>query len=109
MADGGVGVHGGIGGPVRRALRWLFINRKTGRITVAQWPNLSLGLFVAASLALRIFHPSGTTDQILRIGAAIALVVWALDELIRGVNPFRRLLGFGILLSTAATVTVFAH
>jgi hypothetical protein len=104
MADGGVDVQGGVGDPVRRALRWLFINRTTGRITVAQWPNLALGLFIAASLALRMFHQSGTPDRILRIGADIAIVVWSLDELIRGVNPFRRVLGLAILMLTIVSL-----
>jgi hypothetical protein len=109
VADGGVDARGGTGSPVRWALRWVFINRRTGRITVVQWPNLALGIFIAASLALRIFHPSGTADRILRIGADVAIIVWSLDELVRGVNPFRRMLGLGLLVSTVLSLTLFAH
>ena len=71
---------------MRRAFRWFFENRRTGRITIGQWPNLPLWIFLVATL--------------LRLGAlaTIALVVWAGDEIIRGVNPFRRLLGAAVLL-----------
>lgn len=109
MADGGVEVQGGDSNPVRRALRWVFINRTTGRITVAQWPNLPLGIFIAAWLALRIFHPSGPADRTLRIVADVAIIIWSLDELLRGVNPFRRILGLGLLVSTLLSLTFFAH
>jgi hypothetical protein len=32
----------------------------------------------------------------------VTLVVWAADELARGVNPFRRILGAGVLTVLAA-------
>jgi hypothetical protein len=84
----------------RRHLRWLFVNRLTGRITVTQWPNLPLALFIVGALLTRLFRPAGTTADVLRIATSAALVVWSLDELVRGVNPFRRLLGLGILVAT---------
>jgi hypothetical protein len=76
---------------------WVFRNRRTGAITVAQWPNIPLALFLAFTVALRLGHPSGTIGSASRVIAAVALAVWALDEIIRGVNPFRRLLGAGVL------------
>ena len=37
--------------------------------------------------------PDGTWGVSLRVVATVALSWWAVDEVIRGVNPWRRLLG----------------
>jgi hypothetical protein len=42
--------------------------------------------------------PDGAVTAVTAVGT-VALVVWALDELVRGVNPFRRLLGAGVLVT----------
>jgi hypothetical protein len=76
---------------------WVFRNRRTGAITVAQWPNIPLGVFLAVTVALRLAHPTGTIGSAGRIIAAVALAVWAVDEVVRGVNPFRRFLGAVVL------------
>lgn len=89
-------------GIVRRAVDWLFVDRHTGRYTVAQWPNVELWLFIAATVALRLFHPAGTVGTALRVAADGSLLVWAGDELLRGVNPFRRLLGLAVLAATVS-------
>ena len=78
-------------------LSWLFRNRSTGRITVAQPPNLSFVIFAVLAAARWIFAPSGEAGTALDIAASTALAWWSIDELIRGVNPFRRLLGAGVL------------
>jgi hypothetical protein len=76
---------------------WLFRNRRTGQITIAQFPNMALGLFLAASAVDWLVDPTGTLRTALRVLATGALVWWALDELLRGVNPWRRLLGGAVL------------
>ncbi len=83
-------------------LEWLFRNRKTGHITVGQFPNLALGLFLAATVARWLVGPGGRFSGALGAVATGALLWWAADELLRGVNPWRRLLGAAIL--TAQTV-----
>ena len=88
-------------GVLRRAVDWLFVDRTTGGYTVAQWPNVALWLFIASVLAVRIFHPSGAVGSVLRVVEDGAILWWAGDELLRGVNPFRRILG---LVIGAATV-----
>src|SRR5712691_7835810 len=86
--------------PTARALiDWLFRSRTTGRITIAQFPNLPLGLWLAASLLRRLLEPSGGLDRGLTLLAAGGLIWWAADELIRGVNPWRRFLGGFVLAS----------
>ncbi len=83
----------------RQVGRWMFLNRRTGQITIAQRPNASLSVFLVAIVVLRIVHPVGTTDAVLRCLGFVALSVWALDEVLRGVNPFRRGLGFSVLVT----------
>lgn len=83
---------------------WLLRDRTTGRIVVAQWPNLSLGLFLGARLADRLLDPAGTAGTVLAATGTLALLWWAADELLRGVNPFRRLLGAVVLTATLASL-----
>lgn len=79
---------------------WLFRNRETGRITVGQIPNLALGIFVACTLARRLFDPAGDVRNVLRVAGTAALIWWAIDEIARGVNPWRRLLGTVVVVTT---------
>ena len=76
---------------------WLFRNRKTGQITIVQFPNVALGLFLVASLLRSVLDPDGWLGSALKVLAAGGLAWWATDELIRGVNPWRRLLGGAVL------------
>ena len=81
----------------RRVIDWLFRNRRTGRITIAQFPNAALGLFLAATAARWLLDPTGRPGTGLRLAAAGGLIWWAVDEVLRGVNPWRRLLGGTVL------------
>lgn len=99
-------------GTVRRALEWLFVNRSTGRITIGQFPNWSLALFIVAAVLawlLPVLSASsgfaGTPASVVAsaLGRAAGLVAtgaiswWGLEELFLGVNPMRRLLGAVVL------------
>jgi hypothetical protein len=90
----------------RRALRYLFVNKRTGAITVAQWPNVWLWAFIVAAVISRAAHPSGALATGLRVLAVVALLVWGLDEVARGVNPFRRILGLGVVVATVANLAL---
>jgi hypothetical protein len=83
-------------GPAR-VVDWLFRDRTTGRITIVQFPNAALGLFLIASLLRSVFDPTGWPGTALKVLATGGLVWWAVDELLRGVNPWRRLLGGAVL------------
>ena len=90
-------------GSRRNVFDWLFRDRRTGRVAIAQWPNLALWLFLAAA-AIRLFaHPAGTAGTVLNAVAGLTLTWWAVDEVARGVNPFRRALGAVVLAATAAS------
>lgn len=82
---------------MRRALDWFFRDRITGAITIGQWPNAPLWAFGAFSLVEWIVAPAGMAGLILRILVLISLAIWAIDEVARGVNPWRRCLGGAVL------------
>jgi hypothetical protein len=84
-------------GPRRSVVDWLFRDRRTGRIVVGQLPNLPLLVWIVASALVWFADPGGRWRTVLRATGTIALVVWAADEIARGVNPWRRLLGAGVL------------
>ena len=77
---------------------WLFRNRETGRITIVQMPNVPLIAFALFRLMELVFSPHGDARGLLHLVGTVALAWWAADELLRGVNPFRRVLGAGALI-----------
>ena len=84
-------------GRLEPVIGWLFRNRRTGRITIAQFPNAALGLFLIGSVLRWLLSPAGPFATALTVIADGGLIWWAIDELIRGVNPWRRLLGGAVL------------
>ncbi len=82
------------------SLGWWFRNRETGAVTVAQFPNWSITIFGVATVARRLIDPTGGARVALTVIGTTALVLWAVDELARGVNPWRRLLGAVVLGTT---------
>ena len=78
-------------------LEWLFRNRQTGRITIAQFPNAALAVFLVAAALRSLFDPTGWPGDALNLLATAALIWWAVDEVVRGVNPWRRILGGAVL------------
>jgi predicted neutral ceramidase superfamily lipid hydrolase len=85
-------------------INWLFRSRETGKMTVAQLPNAPLFVFLAAVAVRWIFRPTGTVGTVVTVVAAVALIIWAGDEVIRGVNPWRRILGGAILIFTVVGI-----
>jgi hypothetical protein len=79
-------------------LEWFFRDRRTGEITIAQAPNLAIGVFLVAWVLRWLLSPSGTVLRILDLIAFGSLTWWALDEVVRGVNPWRRTLGAIVLV-----------
>jgi hypothetical protein len=92
---------------IRSLFDWLFRNRQTGEITVAQFPNAELWVFIV-TVVLRWVVPTGTALRTVVDGVGVAaLAWWALDELLRGVNPWRRLLGLaGCVVVCAGLVSL---
>jgi hypothetical protein len=82
---------------MRRFVQWFFRNRETGVITIAQAPNLVLWVVIAAGVLVRIFPSAGKWSVALEIVSKGGLLIWGVDELFRGVNPWRRSLGAAVL------------
>jgi hypothetical protein len=77
--------------------RWWFEDRRTGRIVVAQFPNWPI-LGIGIAWVVRAVADRGSTVHDAASAAVTVLWIWwAGDELLRGVNPFRRVLGAGVL------------
>lgn len=87
---------------------WWFRDRTTGRIVVAQFPNLPLWIFFAAAVVRAFVSDGSRPEEIAGWIGTGALAWWALDEVVRGVNPWRRVLGVGgcvlVALRIAAAV-----
>jgi len=74
------------------SLGW-WVRDQNGRLTLAQWPNPALAVWlVAVGLGWTGVLGSARTATLAGVGQG-ALVVWAVDELVRGASPARRLLG----------------
>ncbi|MGZ0220798.1 MAG: hypothetical protein ACKVIY_17500 [Acidimicrobiales bacterium] len=82
----------------RSFVRWWFENRKTGELTVAQFPNWPLLAIGAAALIQRIVDDGSRIQAITGFVGPLLWIYWAGDEMIRGVNPWRRVLGVLMLL-----------
>lgn len=77
---------------------WWFRNRETGGITIAQLPNPPLWIFLAATLGRWAVPDGGGWAEALWWVSTGALAWWAADEVIRGVNPWRRVVGIAGLV-----------
>ncbi|GJD70326.1 hypothetical protein MMMDOFMJ_3272 [Methylobacterium gnaphalii] len=86
-----------------RVLNWFFRDRATGAIVIAQWPNLPLWIFASAAGLAWIVEASAIAvpawlSASLQVVAIASLAWWAVDEVLRGVNPWRRCLGGAVLM-----------
>ena len=87
---------------------WFFLDRRSGRIVVAHAPNLALWLWIATAVSRRLVEAGSLVHELLGWAGAAALGWWAIDELVRGVNPWRRLLGLAgcvfVIVSTVSSL-----
>jgi hypothetical protein len=80
-----------------RWLNWWFRDRRSGHIVIAQFPNTALWVWLGC-FALQAFGSlTGDAALLVRGAGRAALAIWALDEIVRGCNPFRRVLGGFVL------------
>jgi hypothetical protein len=91
-------------GPRLTGWRWVFLSRQTGRQGIVALPNLPLWVWIASVIAQWMPFVDGRVHAALGIVGSVALVVWAVGELWRGVSPFRRLLGFAVLVGMVVSV-----
>lgn len=72
-----------------------FFRDRSGQLALFQVPNPAIVVWGLATV-LR-WSPYDSRDTELRWIGSGALIVWGLDELVRGAAPFRRLLGAVVL------------
>jgi hypothetical protein len=87
-----------------RSGSWWF-RSSDGDLTLWQFPNPALCVWMVA-VVLGWFELSAahaTAVDGVRHGA---LLVWALDEVVRGASPFRRLLGVVVLAAQLASLVL---
>ena len=70
-------------------------DQKTGKLAIIQLPNPALWVFIAATVLRWTSYDAHDTE--LRWIGSGALIVWGLDELVRGRAPVRRLFGALVL------------
>ena len=87
-----------------RSGSWWF-RSPDGRLILWQWPNPALCVWVLA-LVLGRFELSATHTTVVDGVRHGALLVWALDEVVRGASPFRRLLGSVVLAAQLASLVL---
>ena len=86
--------------PIERNLaswRWWFENRQHGGLTIAQFPNWPLFGIGAAAVARRLTGDGSALQSGTGWVITGLWLYWGSDELLRGVNPWRRLLGASVL------------
>lgn len=93
---------GSLRGRLRRAFDWMFRSRETGKIVIVQPLNIPLGIFFVAAAIRRFANLEGAARTAVAVIAFVSLMWWAVDEILRGVNPFRRILGAVVAAVTVA-------
>ncbi len=78
----------------RDSLPAFFRNPRTGEVVLGQPPNAAILLWFAARALSLVWDDRA--HELRWIGSG-ALIAWALDELVRGGSPFRRVLGAVVL------------
>jgi hypothetical protein len=77
------------------------------KFPIVQFPNLPLALAFIAGQAAQRMHGTGHADT--QAISYLAMAIWAYEELFRGVNWFRRLLGLAYIVSTAVHLAHALH
>lgn len=76
-----------------------------GRLALWQFPNPALAVWLI-TLVLKQFDLSPAHARTVADIGTGALLVWALDEVLRGASPFRRTLGSGVLFGQLTSLLI---
>lgn len=80
---------------LRDVIDWLFRDPRSGKLAILHLPNLPILLWLGTLVARLVVEAGTTVHTLLAWAGWITLGWWAVDELVRGLSPFRRLLGLG--------------
>lgn len=87
-------------------LDWFFRDPDTGKLAIAQLPNLPLWIFLAATAVRLALHPTAGAGTAVSVISGVSIVWWSVDEIARGDSPFRRVLGAVVLAATVLGLLV---
>lgn len=87
------------------SLRW-WVTDRHGEVVLGQFPNPALVVWLVAALLRWTGVLDGESADTARDIGTGALLVWALDEIVRGTSPFRRLLGAAVLILVAVGLLI---
>ena len=88
--------------PSPSSAAWWF-RSSDGRLTLWQPPNPALWVWIVTVVLGWLPLSSAHAATVRGIGRG-ALLVWALDEVVRGASPFRRILGAVVLAGLLASL-----
>jgi lysylphosphatidylglycerol synthetase-like protein (DUF2156 family) len=80
-----------------------FWRDSNGDVTIMQFPNIYLATWIVLKL-LMIPIKTGFWHDVMWWFASIMLLVWAILELVAGVNYFRRVLGLIVAVPTVLSI-----
>jgi hypothetical protein len=83
---------------LQQVLDRAFRDPDSGKIAIVQMPNVPLLVFLLATGARLALDPHGTARTGLTALAAVGIVWWSADEIVRGDSLFRRVLGGLVLI-----------
>lgn len=88
----------------KESMRFIDIFKtRDGAVVIGQKPNLPLIVWFVAFILRRVF-PDGALGIGIYVIGFLALFIWAWLELFMGVNIFRRILGFVVLVLSVISV-----
>jgi hypothetical protein len=100
----------------RRALEGIALRARFKRLTALSWPksfpivqfpNAPLIVAFLAGATAGVVHGAAHADA--RAVSYLAMVIWAYEELVDGVNWFRHLLGLAYVISTTTHLALALH
>lgn len=83
---------------IREIKAWLFKDEK-GKVVIAQLPNWQLA-GAAVAWVIQFIAKEGSIYKISRSVFIILIIFWSYEEIVHGVNGFRRILGTAVLAMT---------
>ena len=92
---------GGVRGAMRAILDWYLRDPRSGKVVLGQRPNLPIILWGMTVVARQLAEDGSDVERLLDWSSVAFLGWWAIDELVRGVDPFRRTLGLAGCLFVA--------
>ena len=92
--------------PSEDPLGWAVTSRETGKVVMWQNPNLPAVLSTVGAVLTGVSPRGSGMQRGAAVGTLLVSTWWGVDELARGVNPFRKALGAGGLTAVVAATVV---